>query len=134
MIMLCLLCNYIIYIVLYTVVLYAHNIMIRVITDAHCVIQHGTTALIKAGVQGHATVVESLLQQGADVHTQNRVRTPLFYAGILCEYIYIYILLMCIIVIQDGYTALMHACRKGYAAVVEVLLQHGASSDAHTNV
>lgn len=28
----------------------------------------------------------------------------------------------------------MHACRKGYAAVVEVLLQHGASSDAQNNV
>ena len=64
--------------------------MIRVITDAYCMIQHGATALMKACVQGHATVVESLLQQGADVHAQNRVRIVIWWY-IVRMYIYIYI-------------------------------------------
>ena len=53
-------------------------------------IQHGATALMKACVQGHATVVESLLQQGADVHAQNRVRIVIWWY-IVRMYIYIYI-------------------------------------------
>ena len=41
---------------------------------------------------------------------------------------------MHIVVIQNGYTALMRASEKGHTAVVELLLQHGADVNAKGEV
>ena len=37
-------------------------------------IQDGTTAVMWASISGHFTIVEYLVQQGADINTQNEVR------------------------------------------------------------
>ena len=41
---------------------------------------------------------------------------------------------MHIVVIQDGWTALMRASAEGHTAVVELLLQHGADVNAKDEV
>ena len=38
------------------------------------VAQRGETAMLFASWEGHVAIVAALLQQGADVHTQNMVR------------------------------------------------------------
>ena len=41
---------------------------------------------------------------------------------------------MHIVVIQDGWTALMAAAQNGHREVVELLLQHGADANAKDKV
>ena len=52
-----------------------------------CVLQAGVTALIDASYQGHITVVQTLLDAGADVRAQDNVSC----SGYTCMYMYMYI-------------------------------------------
>lgn len=58
----------------------------------------GWTALMVATVNGHAEIVRTLLDKGADPHVEN----------------------------DNGWTALMIATRKGFAQIAELLKERGA--------
>ena len=41
---------------------------------------------------------------------------------------------MHIVMLQDGYSTLMRVCRKGYAEIVQMLIQHGADVNMQDKV
>ena len=41
---------------------------------------------------------------------------------------------MHIVMLQDGYSTLMRVCRKGYAEIVQMLIQHGADVNIQDKV
>ena len=52
-------------------------------------IQDGITALMQASYKGHLPVVEYLVEQGADISTQDKVRNSInsiYYLGCLLFY------------------------------------------------
>ena len=58
----------------------------------------------------------------------------LYYISWICIFLILNIIILSIIVIQAGSTALLYACRYGYHTVVEYLLQQGADIDIQDNV
>ena len=89
--------------------------------------------MISAANRGLVKVVEMLLEKGANVDLQKKVRQQLgARARILC--------LFCILTTrlpspwQDGVTALILAADKGHVKVVEMLLEKGANLDHQRKV
>jgi ankyrin repeat protein len=78
------------------------------------------TPLMDAARNGHLEIVEYLTAQGAYLNMKNRVRDH-DVAQLMCTRI------EC--TLQDGYTALLLACRHGHRSVFEHLLQQGAELD-----
>ena len=55
--------------------IYGYNVWCVCILSMHIVlIQEGPTALMRASMKGHTTVIELLLQHGADVNAKDKVR------------------------------------------------------------
>jgi uncharacterized protein len=84
------------------------------------------TALMWAVVQGHADVVEALLEAGADVTARSSIRTRRvntdaggFQAGLVMD------------VEQGGYTPLLFAAQQGNVASARLLVDAGARVDDH---
>ena len=82
---------------------------------------------------GYLSVVEYLVQQGADIDMQDKVRNSNNYYLLLWVYI-IFDLNISIIMIQEGLTALFNASYYGHLPVVEFLIQQGAAIDTQDKV
>jgi ankyrin repeat protein len=86
-----------------------------------------------ASIEGHASTVTILLNEGADIHAKNRVSILDDHT----EYIYrIHVIsdLMTIIDMQVGGTALICASRGGHQSICQLLLTRGADIDTKDRV
>lgn len=92
--------------------------------------QYGRTALFYASNSGYLSIVSALLSFDAKVDLPDRVRAVFYLFQIPIP--------TCNICgmsrIQDGQTALMRACERCHATVVEVLLRYNAQVDLQDKV
>lgn len=92
--------------------------------------QNGRTALFYASNSGHLSIVSALLSFDAQVDLPDRVGALFYLCQIPIPTRNIYGMSR----IQDGQTALMRACERCHATVVEVLLRYNAQVDLQDKV
>ena len=102
--------------------------------DVNLTAKFGWTALMVAAAKGHAEIISILLNHGAEVNTRDVYRwTPLMRASFTGHEQAVAALLddaNIDVNAQDdnGATAMHHAATNGYVGIVELLLEHNASS------
>ena len=94
---------------------------------------HGNTELMIAAVTGDATLVKTLLNQGAEVNVVNKFGSTALMGAAAGGYLEIVQALLeknADVNTQgkDGTTALMFAARNGHLEIVQTLLKHGADA------
>ncbi len=88
-------------------------------------LQSGWTALMCAAGKGHIATVAELVRLGAEINAKNKVRA--------CERVELESTHSCR-VLQDGWTALVHAAGNGHTATVAELVRLGADIHAKDKV
>ncbi|EDQ85735.1 uncharacterized protein MONBRDRAFT_28916 [Monosiga brevicollis MX1] len=99
--------------------------------DAEAKGKGGYTPMHRACGSGHVKVVEMLLKHGADTEAKNNVSTvPLPPSSPLYPPMMVHLYPMMMLMMMMLYLA----CGSGHVKVVEMLLKHGADTEAKNNV
>ncbi len=109
--------------------------LIEQVNDANIRLDDGRTALMLAAKLGASQVVETLLNNGADIHARNlNGGTALMYAAINGDLNTMKLLLNhgaeVNVDAKFNWTALMVAAAKGHTDAVLILIEHGADVNA----
>lgn len=112
-------------------------ILSRITDKFHSGDRKGRTPLHMAAANGHEDIVRLLLGQGADINAADNVITILalfFFQIKFYKHVHCYNILLTLLFLQNGWTALHYAAKQGYLDMIQLLIDSGASSEAAATV